>query len=214
MAVHLYGWNQNRKKCLICLGHQNTLLDTWRKFSESGKTLIMDVLPLTTPVKRSQPLTHFFYETSLSFILGTHKEFCEELKGIFMVRWIFGLFKWEENKRFDPSKGNLFSQSKSCFFSAELVSLSSLYSVSRASPIHPPWWKINWHSGGKVRMAILSVLQSESIHSLLCSQSLHFHRQSSGKELRGKKLAPAVAMKSQASLQERIVVPRGDFPTE
>lgn len=130
--------------------------------------------------------THFFCETSLSFILGAHNFVKSWKECLWSVEFLVYLSEREKKSLIQARV--IFSQSKSCVFSAELVSLSSLYSVSRAFPIHPPWWKINWHSDKKVRMATLSVLWSESIHSLLCSQSLHFHRQSSGKELRGKKL--------------------------
>lgn len=157
----------------------------------------------------AQTLTHFFCESSLSFPSEAHKKFCEELKKCLQSGEFLAYLSERKIKSLIQGKVVYFHSPSPAFFSAELVSLSSLYNVSRTSPTHPAWWKLNWHSDRKVRMVIL--LQSESIHSLLCSQSLHFHRQNFREGTERKKVAPAVAMKNQASLQERKYFQEGIF---
>lgn len=110
------------------------------------------------------------------------------------VNFGFVCFSERKVRKFDPSRNNLFAQFQSCIFSAELVYLSSLFNDSRSQLIHPLWWKLNGCSGRKERSistGTLSVLQSHSIHGLLCSHLLSILTgRVWAKELRGKKSCP------------------------
>lgn len=96
---------------------------------------------LFPPLLWIQPF--FSFRSTQGVSLSAERNVCSQ------VNFWFVCFSERKIRKFDPSRNNLFAHSQSCICSAELVYLSSLFSISRSQLIHPPWWKLNRCSGRK-----------------------------------------------------------------